>query len=226
VTRMASARVAGAAYLLYIALAFPAMVLFERAASGQGIAARLARIAQHPGDVRLAAVLTLLTCFVALALAVALYGITRDEDRDVALLALTCRAGEGVLNAIAVVPHMGLLWLATGGVGTDAPAADAAYTLAAFLLQMRAWCAIAGATLFAVGSTLFCWLLLRGRAIPAPLAWLGVLASALLVALLPAQLAGVARAPLTDLMWLPIAVFEIVAAVWLLVRGVPAPAGR
>jgi hypothetical protein len=46
------------------------------------------------------------------------------------------------------------------------------------------------ATFFAVGSTLFSWLLLRGRMIPVPLAWLGVLASVLLVVLLPLEAAG------------------------------------
>jgi hypothetical protein len=51
--------------------------------------------------VRIAVVLTLLTCFVALTLAVALYGITRDEDHELAMLASTCRLGEGLLNAIA-----------------------------------------------------------------------------------------------------------------------------
>src|SRR5712691_3715900 len=45
----------------------------------------------------------------------------------------------------------------------------------------------ASPTFFAVGSTLFCWLLLRGRMIPAALAWLGVLASVLLVVILPLQ---------------------------------------
>src|SRR6185503_9119401 len=45
-----------------------------------------------------------------------------------------------------------------------------------------------GEIYFAVGSTLFSWLLLRGRMIPIPLAWLGVLASAFLVILITLQL--------------------------------------
>ena len=47
-----------------------------------------------------------------------------------------------------------------------------------------------GEIYFAVGSTAFCWLLLRGRMIPVALAWLGVIASVLLVMLLPLQIAG------------------------------------
>src|SRR5829696_5966273 len=71
--------------------------------------------------------------------------------------------------------------------------------LAMLALTCRVLEAVSGdaAIFFAVGSTLFCWLLLRGRLIPAALAWLGVLASVLLVVVLPLQLAGVLHSPLT-----------------------------
>src|SRR3954470_5694408 len=89
-----------------------------------------------------------------------------------------------------------------------------------------------GEIYFAVGSTLFSWLLLRGRMIPVALAWLGVIASAFLVVLIPLQLAGLfggARAwssPVTWFLWLPMLVFEIALAFWLLIKGVAAPAPR
>src|SRR4029450_3037277 len=47
-----------------------------------------------------------------------------------------------------------------------------------------------GEIYFAVGSTIFAWLLLRGRLIPAALAWVGGGAAAFLVLLLPLQTAG------------------------------------
>ena len=84
---------------------------------------------------------------------------------------------------------------------------------------------------FALGSLLFCLLLLRGRVIPAGLAWLGVLASVLLVVILPVQLAGLFggamnwSASVTWLVWLPMLVFEMVLALWLIVRGAAAPGG-
>ena len=81
---------------------------------------------------------------------------------------------------------------------------------------------------FAVGSTIFCWLLLRGRLSPAALAWLGVFASALLVIVLPLQRAGLLggkgswSSSVTWLQWMPALVFEIAFAVWLLTKGVAA----
>lgn len=80
------------------------------------------------------------------------------------------------------------------------------------------------ATFFAVGSVLFSYLLLRGRMIPIPLAWLGVVASVLLVVGLPLQLAGFLRGPVTSLMWLPMLLFEVPLAFWLLIKGIAVPA--
>jgi hypothetical protein len=89
-----------------------------------------------------------------------------------------------------------------------------------------------GMIYFAVGSTLFAWLLLRGRMIPIALAWLGVVAGVLLVVMLPLQRAGLFSGALnwsssvTWLMSLPMLVFELTLAVWLIVKGVAVPPRR
>ncbi len=86
-----------------------------------------------------------------------------------------------------------------------------------------------GAVYFAVGSTIFCWLLLSGRMIPVILARLGVSASVLLVGLLLLQRAGVLGGVLnwsstvTWFLWLPMLVFELAFSAWLLTKGVAAP---
>jgi len=165
-TLPSNARLAGAAYLLYIATGIGSMAA--------------------PAQIR--PVLGTVMAFCALTLGATLYAITRHVDRDLALIAMLCR----VLEA---------------GSGN-------------------------GEIYFAVGSTLFCWLLLRGRMIPVTLAWLGVLASVLLVVLLLLQRAGLFSAgtnwssSVTWLVWLPLLVFELSFAVWLIVKGVGAPAGR
>ena len=80
----------------------------------------------------------------------------------------------------------------------------------------------AGAIFFAVGSTIFCWLFLRGRTIPVAFAWLGVAASLLLVACLPIQLAGSLPRAVATMMWMPMLAFEVPLGVWLIVKPVPA----
>jgi hypothetical protein len=167
-TRDTNARIAGVTFLVYI---------------GAGIASMAVAGRTHVVDV-----LSLITSMSALVLAVTLYAITRGEDRDLALLALTCRVVEAIPS---------------GG---------------------------RGAVFFAAGSTIFCWLLLRGRMIPVALAWLGVAASVFLVVILPLQRAGVFAGTatwysgVTWLMWLPMLVFELTVAAWFIVKGVEAPA--
>ena len=135
----------------------------------------------------------------AVVLAVTLYLITRDAGPVLALVAMICRLLEGVGSTIAAL--LNVPW----------------HTNAIF---------------FAVGSTLFCWLFLRGRMIPVAMAWLGVLASVLLVVILPLQLAGLTGGSanwfnaITWFVWLPMLVFEVTLALWLIVKGVAAPAPR
>lgn len=174
-TRSTNARIAGATFLIYIAAGLAA--LSAGSAGADGSAVKLAHV-----------VLELLCNFAALVLGVTLYGITRDVDRDVAMLAMMCRVGEGVVGAVSgsmLVP----------------------------------------ATFFAVGSTLFSYLLLRGRTIPVLLAWLGVVASVLLVVGLPLQQAGVIGGLVTRLMYVPMLVFELVLGTWLIFKGVAEPTG-
>ncbi len=167
-TRKTNSKIAGAAFLFYIAAGMTSLAL--------------------PGRTNVTDVLGLLTSFSALVLGVTLYMITREQGPALAMLALTCRVLEAVSGEAAIF--------------------------------------------FAVGSTLFSWLLLRGRLIPVALAWLGVLASVLLVVILPLQLAGLLGGPtswsasVTWLVWLPMLVFEVVLALWLLIKGVAMPAAQ
>jgi hypothetical protein len=218
-TRTTNARIAGFTFLLYIAVGITQMVVFSGTTAGEGTVAKLANMAEHATDVRINAVLGLLTCFAALTLGVALYALTREQDPELALLALLCRVGEGVIGGMFIPITLGLLAVATAA-GANAPDAAPPHALVSLVLGARSWNPIICATFFAVGSTLFSWLLLRGRMIPVALAWLGVVASVLLVVGLPLQLAGVLRGAVTQLIWLPMAAFEIPLGLWLLIKGV------
>jgi hypothetical protein len=130
----------------------------------------------------------------AVTLALTLFVVTRVEQPVLAVLGMVFRLAEGGLGrALDVI-----------GVTVSHPA-------------------LVGAILFAIGSTFFCWLLLRGRMLPRTLAWIGLTASVILVVGLPLQLAGLLPAPLAMLMWMPMLAFEVPGGFWLLIKGVPSP---
>src|SRR5204863_2909172 len=156
---------------------------------GRDVSEKLASIGAHATDMRAAIVLTLFTCFAAIVLAVTLYALTRDEDQDLAMVGFACRVCEGLTSAMVMLTQLEQLWLGTAGAGSlDAASAQALATL--LFTGTRVWNNTVAATFFAVGSTFFCFLLLRGRMIPTALAWVGVVASVVLVICLPLQLAG------------------------------------
>ncbi len=223
-TRTTNARIAGFTFLFYIAIGISSMVLFSQAAGGEAIVAKLASIAQHVLQVRMIILLDLLQAICAIVLAVTLHGITRDEDPDLAMLGLTFRVGEGLLAAFATRGTVELLWLATAA-GPKAPDATTVQALGTHLLEGPG--STMGAILFALGSAIFSYLFLRGRSIPVPLAWLGVVASVLLVIGLPLQLAGFLSGRIASFLWIPMAAFEVPLGLWLLIKGVaPNPARR
>src|ERR1700692_1749183 len=209
-TRTTNARIAGFTYLFYAAIGICIELLMHQARGGYSGAAMVARIGQYATNVKLAILITLLECLSSLVLGVTLYGITRDEDHELAMLGLVCRVAEGVLGSINNIPsYLGLLWLAKAGVGTDVPDMPTANALRAFLLMPGASVPL-GAFFFAVGSLIFSYLLLRGRMVPVSIAWLGVFASGLLVVVLPLQLAGFPAGPLTGYnQWLPWLGFQV-----------------
>jgi len=193
------------------------VILFGQATGGEGVAARLASVAQHTFPVRLTILFGLLQAVCAIVLGVTLYRLTRDQDSDLALLALIFRVCEGLLGAISTRAALELLWL---GAGSRANSLDSAtmLTVGTYLLNRPAW--NMGAIFFAMGSTLFSYLLLRGKIIPISLAWLGVIASVILLVGLPLELAGVVRGSVTSFLWIPMLIFEVPLGIWLLIKGV------
>ena len=166
-TRTANARIAGAAFLLYIAAGVAVLQMAAGHVTPLGFVESLC----------------------AFALGVTLFALTRDVDPDLARMGLVCRVAEGILGA-----------------------AGAGFVPSGFF--------------FAVGSTLFAWLLLRGRIVPAAIAWTGVAGSLLLVIGLPLVLLNMLTGAPSKIMWAPVAVFEVTLAVWFLWRGARTPLPR
>jgi len=141
------------------------------------------------------------------------------------------------MGSMAVAEYPGLVAVAnvamsfsalTLGVTLWAITRDVDRDLATFAMLCRVLEAVPGQgeIYFAVGNTIFCWLLLKGSIIPAALAWLGFISSFALSALIILQTGGLLggrmnwSSPVTWFVWLPVLMFELSFAVLLLTRGV------
>lgn len=214
------ARLAGSLFLLYIAVSLAESSMFEYAAGTGPASARLASLSEHAALVRLSAALAVTSLLIALVLAVALFALTRHSDLELALLALCARAAEAAIGAIYVLPPLAMLAVARTAGALESE------TLFELLSSVREGAMTISATCFALGSALFSYLFLRARSIPAVLAWLGLAASLVLLVALPVQLTLGAGAMTAWMLWVPMLVFEVALALWLLFRGINPPDSR
>lgn len=162
--------------------------------------------------------LSLLAILSALALGVALFVVTRDDDLPVALAGLAGRVAEGIMGVVYVLPT--LAFISAAEVLREVRTGSEAVLVVDLLVSVRETAVIFSATCFAAGSTAFSFLLLRSRAIPVALGWLGLLASALLLIAQPILLGVGGRGQLVLWIWLPMLVFEFALSAWLLAKGV------
>ncbi|HEX4639232.1 MAG TPA: DUF4386 domain-containing protein [Chthoniobacterales bacterium] len=214
-TQVHNARLAGFAFLFYIFAGICGMIAFDAATSGNTPVARLASITAHSPFMSLSIICSVLTILCAIALAVTLFALTREEDVDLARLAMSCRLLEAAINTAPLLALVALAHLAK-----DALAQESSVTaVATLLLKAQTWSTPIAATMFAIGSAIFCALFLRSRLIPTWMAKLGFIASVLLIVAEPLEAVGLTKGFFAAIVWLPMLAFEVPFGVWLLRSG-------
>jgi hypothetical protein len=215
-TRAAVARTAGATFLLYIAVKIAGSILFEGSIGIGAAAGRLAAVAAHESDLRIATVLALTSCVFALVLGVLLYSYTRGSHPELSTLVLACRTAEAVLFGVYALGIVAAVFVAT----SSTPASrDVDARLVVAIIRSTRQATLVAVFFFAVGSAAFAWVLLRARLAPRPLAALGLAASLVPAAGMPLQIIGALRGFNTGLLWILMFSFEIALGIWLLTSG-------
>jgi hypothetical protein len=216
-----AARLAGFMFLFVMATV-GATTITVRGVEEDEISATLRQVSESEFAVRAGVVLLIVAAISTLILAAMLYAVTKREDRNLAILALSCRAVEAALYAAGITEALTLLSLSEGG------GEESALALGVFVTDVDAWSTNIGASFFAVGSTLYAYLFFRARSIPIALAVLGLLASLILVVGVPLQTAAgqTTTEGASAAIWVPMIVFELSAGFWLLDTGAePTAAG-
>ena len=157
------------------------------------------------------------------ALAVAFYVMLEPVGSAIALLAAFWRLGEAVILGHMTLNSMVVVNILSRSDRLVGFSADQIQTLTSIYLGAQGAEFRIGLVFYALGSTLFCYLLLRSRYIPSILAWWGLLGS--LISLLSALTIIVfpAASGIAPNCYIPVGTFEIVTGFWLLFRGIRLP---
>jgi hypothetical protein len=179
----------------------------------------LTRISENMNRVSAGGLLEFIAAGTSVAIAISLYPVLKRWSGSLALGAVTFRAIEAVMYTVGAVSMLSLLKVAQQFSNAAAPDRAWFQAIGDALLGARQEAILAGVFAFAVGALMYYYVFYRTRIVPRWLSGWGILAELLmLVACLSALFS---RNPVTSyaILILPIAIQEMVLAVWLIARG-------
>jgi Domain of unknown function (DUF4386) len=181
------------------------------------------RIAAREALFRLSVAFDLLYCAGVVALAAALYVVLSPVNRHLALLArlwTLVYAGTALLTALS---FLRVVQLASDETYLEALGAGPLQAMVKFNWFATFTQYYVGLAFWALASTVFGWLWLKSRYVPAGLAIFGIGASAWCAFCASAYIINPAFKDVVSLLWfdLPMAVSYLALSIWLLIRGLP-----
>lgn len=221
-----AARVVGFTYLFALVTANFADAYVPSKLFVHGNALETARnILAHERLFRIGVASDLTTFITDVVLIAALYVVLKPVNRNLALLAAFWRLVETSIMVVVVLNRFDVLRLLSGAVYLRAFDADRLQGLTMLSIGAYGDGYNVGLMFFGLGSTVFGYLWLKSRYIPAALAALGVFGSLLLAVSI---FTFIVFPNLADIVgawcYVPIGIFELTTGFWLLIRGLRQPA--
>ncbi len=222
-TYRTNAAVAGVLYIIGTAAGILSLALTQPLRDAQDL---LASVAANTNQVIAAALCVLLMCLSLALVPVVLYPVLKRHNQVLALGYVVVRGGLetiiGLITPIAWLLLVAMSQLHFQGQGAATPGQQ---TAAALLLKPGAVDSIAS-IVFLLGAAMFYTVLYRSRLVPR---WLSAWGLAGLLPYLAAYFLAMfavldIMSPTATLMYLPLAVQEMVLAVWLIAKGFSSPA--
>ena len=186
----------------------------------------LTRISTNEGQVLLGALFLLIGAVAAAGIAIALYPVLRTRNEALALGSVGFRLIEGALYLGIVVCLLVLVTVSRESANAGAPASSAYVAPAALVMAARDSLGQVAVMAFGLGGLMYYWVFYRSRLLPRWLsAWGLVAVTSVMVSDLLVMVGLVEPfSPPQLVLALPIAVQEMVLAVWLIAKGFNPPA--
>lgn len=212
-----TSRIFGLAFLLqFLTSFFSGSVLNQTWLVAGNIEETTSRIAKNAWLFRANILVDMLTAFGIVFLGAVLYAILRKKNEEMALVGFGLYLIEAALLAGSKLPAFSLLQISQGYAGSGQPAifqvmANLALESMNFMgstLHMLAFCP---------GAIIFYTLLYQSRIVPRGLSLWGLIA---VIPCLAATLFALFGSPLPFYVYLPYVPFELVIAIWIILKGV------
>jgi hypothetical protein len=177
----------------------------------------LISVSANESQVIMAALLMLIDVVAVVGIAIMMYPILKKHHEAIALGYVAARIIEGVFFIVYLVPVLLLLTLGQEFVKAGAPDASYFQTGGTLLLAASDWTLVLGLRLaFALSALILNYSLYQSKLIPRWLSGWGFVGGTLVFVLLLLRFFSI---NLTEIFDLPIALQEMVFAVWLIVKG-------
>jgi len=186
----------------------------------------LSRIFASESQILIGSLLHIIASFACAGIAIALYPVLRKYNEGLALGSVGFRVAEAMLYVFGSIGVLMLLPLSQEFIKAGMPATSYFQTLANSLLSMRDWTGILAVIAFGPGALMYYAIFYKSKLIPRWLSGWGLIAAALCLISGILVMFNIIEffTPVQIAINIPIALQEIVLAVWLIAKGFNLPA--
>jgi uncharacterized protein DUF4386 len=209
-----TARIVGALFIIATVAYSLSVVLLDPIIGGSDY---LTKTSANENLVIIGAFLVLIDAVAVAGIAIAIYSVLKKHNEALALGYVGARIVESVLFSVNVITILTLLTLGQEFVEAGAPDASYYLTLGTVLLSAGEWAYLLGLGLaFTLSALILNYILYQSKLIPRWLSGWGLVGAALVFTNYLLQSFSINP---VEILFLPIAVQEMVFAVWLIVKG-------
>ena len=184
----------------------------------------LAEIYANSGLVRLSTLLNVVMALAVVAIGISIFPILKRTHETLAVGYLAIRTIEGTVLAIGGIAWLALIPIATEFVQAGAPDASHFQTLGDTLINASTSMFTLGAEIvFGVSALILNYILMRAKLLPPLISIWGLVGGALILVLGIMKILGLPTGPLEIAFTAPIALNEMVLAVWLIAKDFKEP---
>ena len=181
----------------------------------------LINVSANENQIILGVLLVLILAFAVAMIPVMMFPIFKEHNEALALGYVVFRVFEAVVIIVSSLILLSLLTLSQEYVKAGAPDASDFQAFGTLLLGAFDWTHVPAGYAFGLGAVIFYYLLYQSRLVPRFLSVWGLIGAALILAASLLGMFGLISpfSTITIILNLPIALNEMVLAVWLIVKG-------